>query len=187
MADDEQRVRQLAYRIWESEGRPEGQAQRHWDMAWKIVAAERATGHDADLDTLDAPHDEAPIFEESPYLDALAADGPPGEVPVHDRGTDARWPDTPWPDTPTDPQPAASKKARATTASSQTPAKARSKTAVKAGGKTEPGKAGTSARKSPAAQKATQPETTKLEASKKRTRSSPRDKTPKPGDKPGEE
>lgn len=44
MADDELRVRQLAYRIWESEGRPEGQEQRHWEMALKIVAAERESG-----------------------------------------------------------------------------------------------------------------------------------------------
>lgn len=44
MADDELRVRQLAYRIWEAEGRPEGQEQRHWEMALKIVAAERESG-----------------------------------------------------------------------------------------------------------------------------------------------
>lgn len=47
MADDELRVRQLAYRIWESEGRPEGQEQRHWEMAQKIVAAERESGRDS--------------------------------------------------------------------------------------------------------------------------------------------
>ncbi|MCG7600539.1 DUF2934 domain-containing protein [Halomonas sp. McH1-25] len=50
MADDELRVRQLAYRIWESEGRPEGQEQRHWEMARKIVAAERESGRDAQPD-----------------------------------------------------------------------------------------------------------------------------------------
>lgn len=124
MADDEQRVRQLAYRIWESEGRPDGQAQRHWDMAWKIVAAERAAGHEAELDA-----------------------------------------------------PAAPKKARATKASSRPPAKASSKTTAKG-----TSKAGTSTRKGPAAHKATQAETTQTEASKKRTRPSSRDKTPRPGD-----
>ncbi|GAA5174816.1 MULTISPECIES: DUF2934 domain-containing protein [Halomonadaceae] len=50
MADDELRIRQLAYRIWESEGRPEGQEQRHWEMARKIVAAERESGRDAHPD-----------------------------------------------------------------------------------------------------------------------------------------
>lgn len=120
MADDEQRVRQLAYRIWESEGRPDGQEQRHWDMAWKIVAAERAAGHEAEFDALDPP-----------------------------------------------------KKARATKASSRTPSKPASKTAAKTG---------TSTRKGPAAQKATQDETTNTEAGKTRTRKPSRAKTPKPGD-----
>lgn len=33
MANREQRVRERAYAIWEHEGRPEGQAERHWRMA----------------------------------------------------------------------------------------------------------------------------------------------------------
>lgn len=36
---DENRVRELAYQIWESEGRPSGEASRHWEMA-----CERARG-----------------------------------------------------------------------------------------------------------------------------------------------
>lgn len=40
MTDREERIRQLAHRIWESEGRPAGQAQRHWRMAEKLVDAE---------------------------------------------------------------------------------------------------------------------------------------------------
>lgn len=213
MADDEQRVRQLAYRIWESEGRPDGQAQRHWDMAWKIVAAERAAGNEAELDALDVPHDEAPILEEdlpleedevgiqenrlplddpdgepgleeSPYRDDLAADAPGEEVPVHDRGSDTP---SSVPDTSSTPSPTAPRKARATKASSRAPAKAAPKTVSKTGAKTATSKAGASTRKSPAAQKASKSETMKTEASKTRTRSSPRDKTPKPGDKPGEE
>ncbi|MCP1316046.1 DUF2934 domain-containing protein, partial [Halomonas sp. 707D7] len=39
---DEDRIRQLAYSIWEAEGRPEGQQQQHWERARKIVAAEHA-------------------------------------------------------------------------------------------------------------------------------------------------
>ncbi|WP_111413976.1 DUF2934 domain-containing protein [Billgrantia lactosivorans] len=61
---DEERVRNLAYEIWESEGRPEGQQQRHWDMALRIVAAEQEAGVDAELDEVGAPVDEAPILEE---------------------------------------------------------------------------------------------------------------------------
>lgn len=117
-ADDDQRVRQLAYRIWESEGRPEGQQQRHWDMALKIVAAERVAGNDARVEEVGEPHDETPILEddlpleddevgieenrlpldeheaevpaeEVPYRDdATAVD----EVPVQDRGTPDQTP-----------------------------------------------------------------------------------------------
>lgn len=34
----EQQIRELAYQIWESEGKPHGQAARHWDIACKLVA-----------------------------------------------------------------------------------------------------------------------------------------------------
>lgn len=43
MADDQLRIRLLAYRIWEAEECPEGQAERHWHMACRMVAAERIT------------------------------------------------------------------------------------------------------------------------------------------------
>lgn len=46
---DEQRVRELAYQIWESEGCPEGQAQRHWEMALSLAEAEQAAGRDEHL------------------------------------------------------------------------------------------------------------------------------------------
>ncbi|RCV93260.1 DUF2934 domain-containing protein [Vreelandella rituensis] len=59
-----ERVRYLAYKIWESEGRPEGQQQRHWDMALKIVATERVAGTDATLEEVGEPLDEAPILED---------------------------------------------------------------------------------------------------------------------------
>jgi Protein of unknown function (DUF2934) len=40
MNDHEQRIRTRAYRIWEEEGRPEGRAEVHWDMARELVAVE---------------------------------------------------------------------------------------------------------------------------------------------------
>ena len=42
MDDEErrQRTEQLAHQIWEAEGRPEGQQERHWHMAERLVAAE---------------------------------------------------------------------------------------------------------------------------------------------------
>lgn len=49
--DDRQRserVQQLAHQIWEAEGRPDGQAQRHWQMAERLVAAEIAAARMSD-------------------------------------------------------------------------------------------------------------------------------------------
>lgn len=38
MNTHEQRIREFAYQIWESEGRPMGQECRHWDMACKLAS-----------------------------------------------------------------------------------------------------------------------------------------------------
>jgi Protein of unknown function (DUF2934) len=38
--DPEQRVRERAYQIWTEEGRPEGRADVHWDMARELIAIE---------------------------------------------------------------------------------------------------------------------------------------------------
>jgi hypothetical protein len=40
MSVEEKRIREFAYQIWESEGKPEGQESRHWDMARKLAEAE---------------------------------------------------------------------------------------------------------------------------------------------------
>ena len=40
MSTDDKRVREFAYQIWESEGKPEGQEARHWKMARKLAEAE---------------------------------------------------------------------------------------------------------------------------------------------------
>ncbi|MHA6493125.1 DUF2934 domain-containing protein [Pseudomonas borbori] len=40
MSIDEKRVREFAYQIWESEGRPTGQEAKHWEMAKKLAQAE---------------------------------------------------------------------------------------------------------------------------------------------------
>ncbi len=41
---NEQRIRAKAHEIWESEGRPHGRHQEHWDEAREIVALEDAGG-----------------------------------------------------------------------------------------------------------------------------------------------
>ncbi|MGH8385976.1 MAG: DUF2934 domain-containing protein [Pseudomonas sp.] len=40
MSTDDKRIREFAYQIWESEGQPEGQESRHWEMACKLAEAE---------------------------------------------------------------------------------------------------------------------------------------------------
>ncbi|MBE1161815.1 DUF2934 domain-containing protein [Dyella acidiphila] len=39
-AERQRKISEIAHRIWESEGRPQGQALRHWQMAEKLVIAE---------------------------------------------------------------------------------------------------------------------------------------------------
>lgn len=40
MNQQEQRIREFAYEIWQSEGCPEGQELRHWEMARKLVESQ---------------------------------------------------------------------------------------------------------------------------------------------------
>jgi hypothetical protein len=40
MSIDEQRIREFAFQIWESEGKPSGQQERHWQMASKLAESE---------------------------------------------------------------------------------------------------------------------------------------------------
>ena len=42
-----QRIRDRAYALWEQEGRPSGQAERHWTQAVAEIAAQDAYGLDA--------------------------------------------------------------------------------------------------------------------------------------------
>jgi hypothetical protein len=38
----EQRIREVAFRLWEQDGRPDDQADRHWEMARLIIEKEDA-------------------------------------------------------------------------------------------------------------------------------------------------
>jgi hypothetical protein len=49
--DREERVRQRAHEMWEPEGRPEGQAQNHWDRAAQVLDRKDAENrHEGDAD-----------------------------------------------------------------------------------------------------------------------------------------
>ncbi|MBA1274064.1 DUF2934 domain-containing protein [Stutzerimonas azotifigens] len=43
MNADDQRIRELAYEIWQSEGCPVGEEARHWEMARKLAEAEKGS------------------------------------------------------------------------------------------------------------------------------------------------
>jgi len=45
MSQNENRIRELAYQIWEAEGKPHGQAARHWHSACKLAADSQAYEH----------------------------------------------------------------------------------------------------------------------------------------------
>lgn len=49
MSADEKRIRDFAYQIWESEGKPHGQEERHWEMARKLAEAEALSPNKKDL------------------------------------------------------------------------------------------------------------------------------------------
>ena len=40
MSNYDKHIREFAYQIWESEGRPDGQQERHWEMAHKLAQAQ---------------------------------------------------------------------------------------------------------------------------------------------------
>jgi len=44
MSDREHRVREIAHRLWEEEGRPFDQDKRHWAAAERIVDTEESAG-----------------------------------------------------------------------------------------------------------------------------------------------
>src|SRR3954451_25050148 len=41
MSDEQERIRQWAYRLWQEEGCPEGRQDVHWDKARELAAIER--------------------------------------------------------------------------------------------------------------------------------------------------
>lgn len=88
MTSREQRVRMLAYRIWESEGRQEGQEARHWEMAERIVEAENA--REEEHEWLEASDEPSPLEGEDPPAepDELGIDEQ--RLPLDDPETEAR-------------------------------------------------------------------------------------------------
>jgi len=63
MQPNEHVVRQFAYQIWESEGKPDGQAARHWEMACKLAGGEMGPADPfeplSNINTYAVPQDQA--------------------------------------------------------------------------------------------------------------------------------
>jgi hypothetical protein len=73
MDDRDQRIREIAYHLWEQEGCPESQADRHWAAAVAIVEeqdAEDAGGAALNKSTVSAPLERSPAPPRPPLAEA---------------------------------------------------------------------------------------------------------------------
>lgn len=90
MNQQDQHIRQLAYDIWQSEGCPEGQDARHWEMACKLVEAQgtTATAKPAGKGRKTATKPtEAPPAQKKPAKGAASAQVPkPGKAATPSKG-----------------------------------------------------------------------------------------------------
>jgi hypothetical protein len=59
--DRDEELRNRAYRIWESEGRPEGMEAEHWARAERELAAEAANGSAAAVAPAETPASAGPM------------------------------------------------------------------------------------------------------------------------------
>ena len=66
MSNDDKHIREFAYQIWESEGRPDGQEARHWDMAHKLAQAQALAPSKAQPRTAKAKAAPKPVAEKKP-------------------------------------------------------------------------------------------------------------------------
>ncbi|HYC03004.1 MAG TPA: DUF2934 domain-containing protein [Azospirillaceae bacterium] len=88
--EDDERIRQRAHQIWESEGRPEGREQAHWDMARELVAQEQNVDLTLERNPSQGPDDVA--LREQPVEPLLAAENL-GDLPgLNDLGERRQFP-----------------------------------------------------------------------------------------------
>ncbi|VVO60384.1 DUF2934 domain-containing protein [Pseudomonas fluorescens] len=101
MSTDDKRIREFAYQIWESEGQPQGQEERHWEMARKLAEAEalapkkspKAAGSKAAGKTTEAKASAAKPKAPAKAKPASAASViPPGEKAAEKKPRAARKP-----------------------------------------------------------------------------------------------
>jgi hypothetical protein len=78
---NENRVRERAYKIWESEGRPEGLADRHWNMACEYEDSAQDDQADS-YSTLGQDSDQDSTFDQDEKKNS------PHHKPTHKKGND---------------------------------------------------------------------------------------------------
>ena len=66
MSNDDKHIREFAYQIWESEGRPQGQEARHWEMAHKLAQAQALAPSKAPAKATKAKAAAKPASEKKP-------------------------------------------------------------------------------------------------------------------------
>ncbi len=64
--DRQKRIRELAYAIWQQEGRPEGRAEEHWRMAEAAVEAMERAEVEITLQADGVPKDKRPFVDTRP-------------------------------------------------------------------------------------------------------------------------
>lgn len=78
----EERIRRKAHEIWESEGRPHGRAEMHWDQAKEIIAIEDVGEPVIPLqETAETPVEPKQAFENQGEFPDLADQGEGSPAP----------------------------------------------------------------------------------------------------------
>jgi Protein of unknown function (DUF2934) len=87
MTNRERRIREIAYQLWEQEGRPDGHAERLWLVAEARFEAEIAGGDSEESESLTEP-----AAEEPPRRLKREVDEPAAEKPARSAKTKAAEP-----------------------------------------------------------------------------------------------
>ena len=87
--DLQQRISSKAYALWEADGRPDGQAERHWDEAKEIIALEDVGEPTLRVeDSVATPVEPAVAFENQGDVPGLNDQGEGRSGPSRDAITD---------------------------------------------------------------------------------------------------
>jgi Protein of unknown function (DUF2934). len=95
MASLEERIRRRAYQIWQEEGCPTGQEERHWEMARQIIASEGSADEEEETGGALAPDPAGSPQSGEASADPFdpadpAGDFPPSTTPGGQQATPSR-------------------------------------------------------------------------------------------------